>query len=571
MQTNEIHVAVTPPCLPHLPRNRTIQTMLPNAATDAELRRRFAWAIPGRLNWAQTICGHPSETPAVIVPGPNGHILDFGSLDRDSSRLANVLTHRDKLGPGDRVAILLGQCPLTAVVHVAAAKAALIALPLFRRFGPDALHYRLADSGASILITDRAGAAKVAPMLASLPDLQTLYCVDGPTDGAAGLSAVLDRANDRFPCVDTRADDPATLIYTSGTTGAPKGALLPFRALLGHLPGVEYPHWPFPCAGDRFWTPADWAWIGGLYDVLLPSLFHGVPVVANPDQPFDPNATLRLIETHRIRNAFLPPTALKLLRAAVPDGPSLGMRSIGSGGESLDEETCAWGARVLGAPINEFYGQTECNLTVASNARLGVVRPHMIGKPVPGHRVVIINDSADIVPPGSLGEIAVHRSDPAMFCGYWKRPEATADKYSGEWMRTGDIGMMDRDGYIAFKGRSDDVINSAGYRIGPSEVEECLLRHPSVATAAVVGAPDPVRGEVVAAFVVLTPDAPMHDDRSSEIADHVRQRLAAHAYPRIVRIVDSLPMTATGKIMRRVLRQQIATERADGCPRSDAS
>ncbi|MEZ5667232.1 MAG: AMP-binding protein [Alphaproteobacteria bacterium] len=532
------------------------------------MRRRFAWTVPQRLNWATRLCVHAADAPAVVVPVAPERTMTFGALDSRSSRLANLLVHGEGLVAGDRVAILLGQRPTTAVAHVALAKAALVALPLFRLFGPDALSYRLADSGARVLITDRDGAERVAPIRADLRALRTVYSVDGGTDGAEDLAAAMARAGDRFTPCDTAAEDPATLIYTSGTTGAPKGAVLPHRVLPGHLPGVEYPHWPFPSAGDRFWTPADWAWIGGLYDVLLPALWHGVAVVAQPPGKFDPETAFALIARERIRNAFLPPTALKLMRAARPDAPAPGLRSVGSGGEALGEEIRAWGRQVLGVPINEFYGQTECNLVVASSAGLGVERPGAIGRAVPGHSVAVIDDAGDPLPPGTLGEIAVRRPDPVMFTGYWNRPEETAAKFVGAWLRTGDSGTMDADGYIAFAGRTDDVINSAGYRIGPTEVEDCLLRHPAVAMAAVVGAPDPTRGEVVAAFVVLRPAYADEPGLAGSVQDFVRARLAAHAYPRVVRFVPELPMTATGKIVRRLLRERLREGEASDAPKA---
>ena len=529
---------------------------LPDATDDSAVRSGFRWAIPARFNWARTICAQPAESAAIVVPHAPETGLSFGALDRQSSRLANLLTARAGLSRGDRVAILLGQRPETAVAHLACAKAGLVALPLFRLFGPDALSFRLADSGTTALITDAEGLEKLAQVRGELPALAHVFCVDGPGDGAAALHAALNEARDSFAAVDSAADDPATLIYTSGTTGAPKGAVLPYRVLLGHLPGVEYPHWPFPSPGDRFWTPADWAWIGGLYDVLLPALFRGVPVVVQPPGKFDPEAAFALIEDHGIRNAFLPPTALKLMRAANPENSRAGLRSVGSGGESLGEEVRDWGARVLGVPINEFYGQTECNLIVASNAALGVSRAGALGKAVPGHRLAILDADDAPCPPGALGEIAVAAPDPVMFAGYWNRPEATAEKVCDGWLRTGDMATMDEAGYITFMGRTDDVINASGYRIGPAEVEDCLLRHPAVAAAAVFGLPDPVRGEAVTACVILRDDTPAEPAVASAIQDFVRTRLAAHAYPRAVHIVDALPLTATGKVMRRVLRER---------------
>ena len=275
--------------------------------------------------------------------------------------------------------------------------------------------------------------------------------------------------------------------------------------LLGHLPGVEMSHDLLPQPGDQIWTPADWAWIGGLIDVLLPALHHGVPVVARRFEKFTGEAAFQLIQDFGIRNAFLPPTALKMMRA-VPEPEKrwrLAMRSIASGGETLGAELIEWGRRVFGLTINEFYGQTECNMIVSSCARLMPARPGIMGRAAPGHRLAIVDDAGAVVPEGTLGNIAVRRPDPVMFLEYWRNPAATAAKFIGDWLLTGDTGVMDAEGWIKFVGRDDDVITSAGYRIGPGEIEDCLLGHPAVRLAGVVGKPDPERTEIVKAYIVL--------------------------------------------------------------------
>jgi acetyl-CoA synthetase len=370
-----------------------------------------------------------------------------------------------------------------------------------------------------------------------------------------------DRAPDFAP-VDTGADDPALIIYTSGTTGQPKGALHAHRVLLGHLPGVEVSHDLLPQPGDKIWTPADWAWIGGLLDVLMPALHHGVPVVARRFEKFSGDAAFQLIQDFGIRNAFLPPTALKIMRAVpAPDKRwRLAMRSIASGGETLGTELIEWGRRVFGLTINEFYGQTECNMIVSSCARLMPARPGVMGRAVPGHRLAIVDDAGGIVTEGTLGNIAVHRPDPVMFLGYWRNPQATDSKFAGDWLLTGDTGTMDGEGWIRFVGRDDDVITSAGYRIGPGEIEDCLLGHPAVRLAGVVGKPDAERTEIVKAYIVLKEDRAPSEQLAREIQAHVKTRLAAHEYPREIAFVSELPMTATGKIIRRALRARAAGE-----------
>jgi len=382
--------------------------------------------------------------------------------------------------------------------------------------------------------------------------------VAGLGEGAFDFAGLVARAAPDFMPVDTGPDDPAMMIYTSGTTGQPKGALHGHRVLLGHLPGAELPHYPFAQAGDRFWTPADWAWAGGLLDALLPSLYHGVPVVARKVEKFDPEEAFALMVKAEVRNAFIPPTALRMMRAAPsPRGRhAFSVRSIASGGESLGIEALEWGKEAFGLIINEFYGQTECNLVVGSCASIGMVRPGAIGKAIPGHTVAVIDGEGRECKPGDLGQIAVKRPDPVMFLEYWGKPDATREKFVGDWMTTGDQGVMDEEGYFTFIGRDDDVITSAGYRIGPGEIEDCLIKHPAVALAAVVGKPDPMRTEIVKAFIVLKPGHTASDALAGEVRDFVKTRLSAHEYPREVAFIAEMPMTTTGKVIRRLLRER---------------
>jgi acetyl-CoA synthetase len=368
----------------------------------------------------------------------------------------------------------------------------------------------------------------------------------------------MERASPDFTSVDTSADDPALMIYTSGTTGQPKGALHAHRVLLGHLPGIVFPHGFFPQPGDRMWTPADWAWAGGLLNALLPSLRFGVPVVARKDDKFDPEAAFRLLADLEIRNAFIPPTALRMLRMVERPRARFGfeLRSVCSAGEALGAETAGWGREAFGIPIDEAYGQTECNLVIATGSRLGVMKRGATGKPVPGHHVGIVRPDGSACQPGEIGQIAIRRPDPVMFLGYWNNEAATHEKFVGDWMMTGDQAVADPDGYIAFVGRNDDVITSSGYRIGPGEIEDCLIRHPAVALAAVVGKPDPLRTEIVKAFVVPKPGFPPSADLASDIQAFVRDRLSAHEYPREIAFRRDLPMTTTGKVIRRILRDE---------------
>jgi acetyl-CoA synthetase len=538
--------------------------MLPQVHDYDRLCREFRWSIPDRYNIGVDACDRwamrEPDRAAIIHAHGDGRIetVCFGALMQMSNRLANALRAHG-VARGDRVAILLPQSPEAVVAHIAIYKLAAIALPLALLFGTEALGYRLRNSGAVALVTNGFGLEKLASLPETLPDLKLVISTDGASDNASGFASLLEAASDSFTPEDTSADDPAMMIYTSGTTGPPKGALHAHRVLLGHMPGIELPHDFFPQPGDLFWTPADWAWAGGLLDALLPSLHHGVAVVAHRFDKFDPEDAYALMARTGVRNAFIPPTALRMLRAAPnPRGRhELKLRTIGSGGEALGSETFEWGREAFGLTINEFYGQTECNLVLSSCAMLGVSRAGAIGKPVPGHGVAVVDGDGQPVKPGEIGQIAVRRPDPVMFLDYWGQPEATRDKFIGDWMTTGDQGMVDEDGYFHFVGRDDDVITSSGYRIGPGEIEDCLIRHPAVALAAAIGKPDPLRTEIVKAFVVLKPGVNTpRDSLTAELQDFVRTRLSAHEYPREIAFIDEMPMTTTGKIIRRLLRER---------------
>jgi acetyl-CoA synthetase len=533
----------------------------PNADYDT-LVRSFVWAIPERFNIASACCdvwaAREPDRPAIIDATDGGHVVTtFGQLRNRADRLANALTLRG-VTRGDRVAILLPQSADVAVSHLAAYKLGAIALPLAALFGVDALEYRLTDSGARVVITDAGGAQKIASIRQNLPTLELVISTQGAHGDALDFEKLIAGAPAGFTTLNTSREDPALMIYTSGTTGLAKGALHAHRVLPGHLPGVQWPHDFFPQSGDLMWTPADWAWAGGLLNILLPSLFFGVPVVAHRTPRFDAEQAFALLERLQIRNAFIPPTALRMVRSVERPAQryKLALRTMASGGESLGAEVYDWGQRELGLTINEFYGQTECNLVLASCAANGVSRAGAIGKAVPGHFANIIREDGSVCDAHEQGQVAVLRPDPVMFLEYWNRPEATAAKFIGDWMTTGDQGYRDEDGYVFFVGRDDDVITSSGYRIGPGEIEDCLLRHPAVSISAAVGARDEIRGEIVRAFIVLRPGFAASDALAADIQSFVRTRLSAHEYPRRIDFVSELPITTSGKIIRRLLRER---------------
>lgn len=535
------------------------------AKSYGEIYNGFRWAIPWEYNIARDICDRHAaaqpDSPALIFEHGTGRVdvHTFGDLQKRSNRLANLLVHLG-LKRGDRFGIVLSQQPETLTAHLAGFKLGLINIPLFTLFGPEALAYRLGNSRARAVIVDVENLDKLLAVKEELETLEHIICVGGNIPAANGLYSFeeeMAKASDQLTPVTTLADDPALIIYTSGTTGPPKGALHAHRVLLGHMPGVEFSHNFFPRPGDVFWTPADWAWIGGLIDVLFPSLHHGIPVVAFRAKKFDPEQMLSLIARHNIKNIFMPPTALKMLRSAgtVRDRYNLAVRTLASGGEPLGEEVLHWGREELGVIINEFYGQTEANILVSNCAEVMPVKPGSMGRAVPGHVMAVVDRAGNPLPAGESGEIAVKKGDPVMFLGYWENEQATADKFAGDWLLTGDTGRQDEDGYFWFAGRNDDVITSSGYRIGPSEIEDCLLRHPAVSLSAVVGSPDEMRGEIVKAFIILKGTFAPSAALEKEIQDFVKTRLAAHEYPREIEFVGELPMTVTGKVKRGDLRK----------------
>ncbi|MEZ5912887.1 MAG: AMP-binding protein [Paracoccaceae bacterium] len=525
----------------------------------ATMRARFRWAVPDQFSIAERCCDSwaaeaPDRTALVALDDQGGrHDWSYGALKRASDGLALAFAAAG-IGRGDRIGILLPQGPAVLITHFAAMKLGAIALPLFTLFGPDALAFRLADSGARAVVSDGANLDKLMALRSDCPDLAAIWCLDPAPVPVRAFWGDIEAARGVPERLAIGAEDPAVMIYTSGTTGPPKGCLHAHRFLLGHLPSMELTHEGFPRPGACGWTPADWAWIGGLMDMAMPCLYYGVPLVSRRMRRFDPEEAYRLIRDTGATNLFLPPTALKMMRAApVPAG--LGLRAVSSGGEALGADLLDWGREALGAPINELYGQTECNLMITQAAGFMVVKPGTMGQPLPGFDVAVLDTAGQPSAQGEIGEIAVRRGTPAMFLRYWQQPEKTAAKFRGDWMMTGDLGRADADGYVTFVARDDDIISSAGYRIGPSEIEACLSGHPDVVMAACVGMPDPLRGEVVKAFVVLRDGASWEGLEAALIA-RVRERISPHVAPRAVERRDVLPMTATGKIQRRDLREE---------------
>ena len=413
--------------------------MLQKLNNFEELCLSFKWNIPEFYNIASDTVDQDiyQNRIALINFLQDGKIEEWSFVDikRYANKLANVFDHFH-LEANARVGIILGQCPETAIAHMACFKSGKISIPLFNLFGTDALHYRLLNSRASLVICDNIGLNKIFEIKDRLPDLKKIICINSNDEkrNVFNFKKLLEHASDSYITKKTKASDPALIIYTSGTTGGPKGALLPHRSLLGHVPGVEIPHEFLSSSEpvtDLFWTPADWAWIGGLFDVLLPAWHFGIPVVSYRSQKFDPEVTFDLISKLEIKNTFLPPTALKMMKSFNPSKTvkNLKLRTVGSGGEALGEDLLEWGKQILGVGINEFYGQTECNLTVSNCGAIMPTRQGSIGKPVPGHEVRIINENGELIKePGLDGEIIVKSDTPVSFLKYWENDKATKQK-----------------------------------------------------------------------------------------------------------------------------------------------
>ena len=563
-------------------------TATADAAATADaydtLHAGFRWQVPKHFNLAQVCCTRwarnaaSAGTVAIAWEHEDGRAgtLSYAALQTQADRLSHALV-RLGVQRGDRVAIVMPQRPETAVAHIAVYQLGAVAMPLSMLFGPEALAYRLQDSGAVVAIADE---SSIANLLVVRGDCAALRCVIA-VGGAAGQGDVdwpvaLGSGRRRFAACNTLAEDPAVLIYTSGTTGPPKGALIPHRALIGNLSGFVCSQNWFGSDGDEvFWSPADWAWTGGLMDALLPTLYFGRRIVAWQGR-FAPQTAFELMQRHGVTHTFLFPTALKAMMKAVPTPRShyrLKLRAVMSAGEAVGDAVFNWCREALGVGVNEMFGQTEINYIVGNcgsyvdgqGQRHGAwpARPGSMGRPYPGHRVAVIDEQGCECPRGTPGDVALHRldahghADPVFFLGYWNNPEATAAKFTpGGWCRTGDTAVMDASGSLWYQGRSDDVFKAAGYRIGPSEIENCLVKHPAVANSAVVPKPDAERGALVKAYVVLAAGHVGDAALVQALQAHVRGLLAPYEYPKEIEFIDALPMTTTGKVQRRVLRLQ---------------
>lgn len=554
----------------------------------AALHAGFRWQVDEDFNIAEACCSRWARAESrtairVHKPGAKTVLHSFQELQKAADALSHVLTGLG-VQRGDRVAIVMPQRLETAVAYMAVFQMGAVAMPLSMLFGPDALEYRLQDSDAVLAICDESSIASLKAIRGNCPALRTVIAA-GAAQGQADLDydSALAAQKGVFTAVRTKADEGAILIYTSGTTGPPKGALLPHRALIGNLPGFVCSHNWFGFDGKAnqksdavFWSPADWAWTGGLMDALLPSLYFGRPIVAFNGR-FSPELAFSLMAEQGVTHTFLFPTALKAMMKAYPRPKQhfrMTLQAMMSAGEAVGDAVFAYCREQLGVTVNEMFGQTEMNYVVGNCSRLWPARAGSMGKAYPGHRVAVIDDEGNECAVGVPGDVSVNRydvhgePDPIFFLGYWKKEAATRNKFTGDWCRTGDLARRDAEGYLWYEGRADDVFKAAGYRIGPGEIENCLVKHAAVANAAVVPKPDRERGAVVKAYVVIAPDqvaaraahpggaAGFDEDLTAKLQAHVKNMLAPYEYPKEIEFIDALPMTTTGKVQRRVLRLQ---------------
>ena len=580
------------------------------------MQQGFGWAVPEHFNMAEMCChrwavqSDAAQRVAIVehaAVDANGCAVvprsyTYAQLQQAADALSHVLTDLG-VQRGDRVAIVLPQRFETAVAYVAVMQMGAVAMPLSLLFGPEALEYRLQDSEAVVAMVDASSVSNVLAVRAQCAALREVVGID--LNNAADMlhvdvnyASAIAAQQRAFTAVQTKADEGAVLIYTSGTTGPPKGALIPHRALMGNLtgfvcsqnwfgfatqatsnPASNAAHLPTGSAAV-FWSPADWAWTGGLMDALLPTLYFGRPIVAWHGR-FSPELAFTLMQQHGVTHTFLFPTALKAMMKAYPKPSSqfkLKLQAMMSAGEAVGDAVFGYCQTQLGVTVNEMFGQTEINYIVGNCAmewgpmgsgvsahRTNVgwpAKPGSMGKGYPGHRVAVIDEDGHECPAGVPGDVALNRynqhgqPDPIFFLGYWKNETSTRNKYTGDWCRTGDMAVQDVDGYLWYQGRADDVFKAAGYRIGPSEIENCLVKHPAVANAAVVPKPDAERGALVKAYVVLAPGHEASDALVADLQLHVRGKLAPYEYPKEIEFIRELPMTTTGKVQRRVLRLQ---------------
>jgi len=519
------------------------------------LYREFRWNIPEYFNMGEAISRN-KEGIAIIYRDDEGNRSEtsYSELNSLSNQVANFLS---ELGVkrGEPVGVMMGPRPETAATIVGIYKLGAIALSMTPLFGIDSANYRIQHSGAKVLFTDREDIIKELKAQITVSFDKGNYTFNDVKKGSSV-----------FTPVKTKSSEPAHMLYTSGTTGLPKGVVLSHAAVLAHIPWYQFVFEMAPKEDDVFSQLADWGWIAGILDVVVPSLYFGKPMVAyNRGGRLDPKRVMEVLENTKATCFFAPPTALNIIMKSVnPKEYDLKLRAVASGGSVVTFDLIKWSRESLGAPLNVGYGQTEANVLTGTNSKIMPIKileekggGNLLGKPIPGHIIEIVDENLNVLPPNQVGEIAVKLPDPIVMIEYYKNLEATAKKIRGGFLLTGDLGWKDEYGYIWFKSRSDFLIKSSGYRIGPEEIEFVINQHPAVLESAVIGKEDPVRGEIIKAFIVLKPGYEPNEKLKQEIIDLVKLRLAAYAYPKEIEFVNEIPKTESGKIKRAELKRKL--------------
>jgi acetyl-CoA synthetase len=527
-----------------------------------EMRAAHRWEVPERYNIAQDVCDkHERDRLAMVWEDWRGNErrVTFGELQELSGRFANVL-EATGVERGDRVATLLPSLPETAAVFIGTYKRGAILLSMSVLYGDEGIEHRLRDSGAKAVVTDAANRHRIPDGL-----VEKVFVMGGAGQADdVDFDATMERASTEAETVDTAADDPAQLYYSSGTTGLAKGILHAHRYLLGH---EEFEYCHDVRDGELFHGSGEWAWAAGICPLLGPWRYGAVALVQVREGGYDPEEHLSFLSKHGVENMFTTPTALRSMTGVERAGeryPLERLRITCSAGEPLNPEVIRWFRDQYGVTVLDYYGLTE-SYPLCGNFPHLEVREGSMGRPMPGWDVQILDEDEQPLPPGERGEICLRaRSNPHYPIGYWKRPEDTEEVFGGEWFHTKDAATADEDGYVWYAGRADDVIISAGYRIGPFEVESACVEHPAVKEAAAVASPDARRGDIVKAFIVLAGGHEASDELADQIKQHVRERHSAYAYPREIEFVADLPKTLTGKIRRVELREQERERKAAG-------
>ncbi len=560
----------------------------PNLADYDALRRSFTWesmraeleGLPGGgLNIAHECIDRHDRTErrdkvALRWEGKNGQVetYTFHELKELSDRFAQVLRGLG-VRRGDRVFVFLDRVPELYVAVFGILKAGGVVGPLFSAFGPDAIRDRLADSAAVLLVTSPALVDRVEQVRAELPALRHIMLVDrgdaGRTRRSEYLSydAQMKAAVGPFFTEPTGPEDWSIMHYTSGTTGKPKGAAHVHQAILGHYMTARYVldlH-----DDDIYWCTADPGWVTGTSYGMFGPWSNGVTSVVT-EAGFNPDRWYATIQKYRVTMWYTAPTALRMLMKAGTEVPAKydlsSLRYICSVGEPLNPEAIIWGLPVFNQPIHDNWWQTETGCIQIANYPGMAVKPGSMGRPIPGTEAAVVNDKGAVLPPGEEGNLVLKPGWPSMFRTYWNKKDLYDSRFQHGWYFSGDRARMDDEGYFWFVGRSDDVINTAGHLVGPFEVESALIEHPAVAEAGVIGKPDQERMEIVKAFISLKNGFAPSEQLKTEIKEFVRTRLAAHAYPREIEFLPTLPKTRSGKIMRRLLKA-----RDLGLPEGDTS